>query len=153
MRAADLLTALVLMAAGGVVIADALRLGVTWGSDGPESGFFPFWLAVLMVVCAASIALQAAWRATTAPFATAAQLRPVVAVLAPAVAMVLVTEWLGLYVAAVLYLAFYMRWVGRHSWPLVVAIALGVPLLTFVVFEQWFLVPMPKGPIEAWLGF
>jgi len=153
MRTADLVTALVLVAAGAIVIVDALRLGVAWGSDGPESGFFPFWLATLMVCTAIVIAVQTMWRSADVPFVTAAQLRPVAAVLAPAVAMVLLMEWLGLYVASALYLAFYMRWVGRHPWPLIVALALGVPLVTFLVFEQWFLVPMPKGPLEAWLGF
>jgi hypothetical protein len=60
---------------------------------------------------------------------------------------------LGLYVAAGLYLGFYMRWVGRHDWRTVVALALVVPVLTFIVFETWFLVPMPKGPVETWLGY
>jgi hypothetical protein len=46
-----------------------------------------------------------------------------------------------------------MRWVGRHGWLAVILCAVGVPLLTFVVFEIWFLVPMPKGPLEAWLGY
>jgi putative tricarboxylic transport membrane protein len=153
MRVADLVTALALIVVGGVVIADALRLGTGWGTEGPQSGFFPFWLAVLMVTAAAVIALQAVSRPTTAPFVTATQLRPVLAVLAPAAAMVLLMEYLGLYVAAAVYMAFYMRWVGRHSWPTIAVLGLGVPLVTFVVFERWFLVPMPKGPLEAWLGF
>ena len=55
--------------------------------------------------------------------------------------------------ASALYMALYMRWIGRHPGPPVVALALGVPVLTFVVFERWFLVPMPKGPLEAWLGY
>jgi len=67
--------------------------------------------------------------------------------------MVILITPLGLYVASTLYLAFYMRWVGRHGWLAVILCAVGVPLLTFVVFERWFLVPMPKGPLEAWLGY
>ena len=153
MRAADLVTALALIVVGGVVIADALRLGIGWGLEGPRSGFFPFWLAVLMVATAGLILLQALRRATIGPFVTAAQLRPVLAVLVPATAMVVVMEGLGLYVASALYLGFYMRWVGRHAWPTIVALGLGVPIVTFVIFERWFLVPMPKGPLEAWLGF
>jgi putative tricarboxylic transport membrane protein len=153
MRTADLVTALLLVAAGGVVLVDSLRLGAGWDSDGPQSGFFPFWLALLMVGAAALIALQAWKQTTTKPFATAAQLRPVAAVLGPAVAMVVIMELLGLYVASAVYLAFYMRWVGRHHWPIIVALAVGIPIVTFVVFERWFLVPMPKGPLEAWLGF
>ncbi len=62
-------------------------------------------------------------------------------------------HFIGLYLAAALYLAFYMRWVGRHPWSLVLSLAIGIPLVTFLVFEKWFLVPMPKGPLEAWLGY
>ena len=46
-----------------------------------------------------------------------------------------------------------MRWIGRHRWLTVALVAVGVPVATFIVFEQWFLVPMPKGPLEAWLGY
>ena len=76
MRTADLTTALILMAGGILVIADSLRLGIGWGTDGPESGFFPFWLAVLLIVSSAAIALQAWRRATRAPFVTRARLTP-----------------------------------------------------------------------------
>jgi hypothetical protein len=67
--------------------------------------------------------------------------------------MVLLTEFVGLYVAAALYLGIYMRWVGRHSWITVIVLAVSVPVLTFMIFELWFLVPMPKGPLEDWLGY
>ena len=153
MRAADLVTALALIVVGVVVIADALRLGIGWGVEGPQSGFFPFWLAVLMVATAVVIAGQSLRRRSARPFVTAAQLRPVLVVLGPAVGLVVLTEGLGLYVASALYLAFYMRWVGRHGWPTIAVLGVGIPLVTFVIFERWFLVPMPKGPLEAWLGF
>ena len=153
MRAADLATAVVLMGLGGLVMFDAVRLGYDWGSDGPKSGFFPFWLAVAMVVACGLILLQALRQSSDKPFVSRAQLRPVLSVLVPATAMVLVTEMAGLYVAAAIYIAFYMRWVGRHSWLAVALCAIGIPLVVFVVFEMWFLVPMPKGPLEAWLGY
>jgi len=152
MRLADLITASFLALLGGVVVFDALRLGIGWGTDGPQSGFFPFWLGVLMIAACAAIALQAARRATTVPFVTREKFRPVLKVLWPAVAMVVLTQWIGLYVAAALYTGFYMRWIGRHTWLAVLAVAILFPLATFFVFEKWFLVPMPKGPLEAWLG-
>ncbi|MBI4637992.1 MAG: tripartite tricarboxylate transporter TctB family protein [Candidatus Rokubacteria bacterium] len=153
MRAADLITATLLMLLGGVVIVDAVRLGIGWGTDGPKSGFFPFWLAFVLVMASAVIFLQAAWRRRAKPFVRREQLGPVLKVLWPAAAMVVVMQFVGLYVAAALYLGFYMRWVGRHRWASVVGLSLGIPLLTFLVFEKWFLVPMPKGPLERWLGY
>jgi hypothetical protein len=46
-----------------------------------------------------------------------------------------------------------MRWVGRHDWRTVVALATVVPVITIQIFETWFMVPMPKGPVEAWFGY
>ncbi len=153
MRAADLITAATLMLLGGIVLYDAVRIGIGWGTDGPKSGFFPFWLATLMVLMCAVIVGQAARRSSSKPFVTRAQLGPVLKVLWPATGMVVLTQFIGLYVASALYLGFYMRWVGRHSWLAVVLVGVGMPVATFLVFEKWFLVPMPKGPLEAWLGY
>jgi hypothetical protein len=152
MRAADLATACVLFLLGGVALVDAVRLGIGWGSDGPKSGFFPFWLAAVMMVVCVVLGVQAVRRGSRAPFVSAAQLGPVLKVIGPAAGLVVATEFLGLYVSSALYIGVYMRWIGHHRWGTVAALALGIPLVTFVVFERWFLVPMPKGPLEAWLG-
>ena len=153
MRAADLITASILGILGGLVIVDAIRLGVGWGIDGPKAGFFPFWLALIMVVCCAIIMAQQARKAIRSAFIDPGKLSPVLKVLWPAILAVALMQWLGLYVASALYLGFYMRWVGRHSWAAVISLAFGIPLVTFLVFERWFYVPMPKGPLEAWLGY
>lgn len=153
MRAVDLATASVLILLGGVVVLDSMRIGIGWGTDGPRSGFFPFWLGAILILASLTIGLRAWRRSTAEPFVTREQLGPVLKVLWPATAMVILIKPLGLYVAAALYMGFYMRWVGRHGWLAVALCAIGVPLLTFVVFETWFLVPMPKGPLEAWLGY
>jgi putative tricarboxylic transport membrane protein len=153
MRTADLVTASILMALGGVVLFDAIRLGIGWGTDGPRSGFFPFWLALIMIVTCAVILLQTFWRGSREAFVTREQLGPVLKVILPAAAMVLLTHFVGLYVAAALYTGSYMRWVGRHSWVSVVAVALAISVISFLIFELWFLVPMPKGPVESWLGY
>jgi len=153
MRGAELVTASVLMLLGGVVLFDAVRLGFGWGPDGPRSGFFPFWLALIMVVTCAVIFAQAALGGRTKSFVSREQLGPVLKVLWPATAAVALMHFIGLYVTSALYMGFYMRWVGRHSWVMVVVIALGVSVGSFLVFEKWFLVPMPKGPLEQWLGY
>jgi putative tricarboxylic transport membrane protein len=159
MRTADLVTAALLMLLGGIVIYDAVHLGFGWGNDGPQSGFFPFWLAVFMVAISFAVLLQA-WRATSKKsFVTREQFIPVLKVLAPIAGFIVLTDppgpWpgLGLYVAGGLYLGFYMRWVGRHDWRSVIALSVAIPVITFFIFEKWFLVPMPKGPVEAWFGY
>src|SRR2546430_5389416 len=152
MRIADLLTAVILALGGGLVVYDSVRLGIGWGSDGPRSGFFPFWLAVIMIVACVAIMLQALRRTPTEPFLTRERLGPVLKVLWPATAAVVLMQFVGLYVASAVYMAFYMRWVGRHRWVSVIGLAVAIPVVTFIVFEQWFLGPMPKGPPETWLG-
>ena len=153
MRKADIIVAVLLTALGLLVLNAAVRLGFRWGPDGPQSGFFPFWLSVILVVHGVAVVVRAIRRRTDKPFVTPEQMRSVLTVAVPAAAMVLVTLFFGLYLAAALYLAFYVRWVGKHSWVTALALALCVPIATFVIFERWFLVPLPKGPVEAWLGY
>jgi hypothetical protein len=152
-RTADLLTAALLAAVGALVLWDALRLGIGWGTDGPQSGFFPFWLAVLLLGSCAAIVIQALRRGRAVPFASWEALGSVLKVLAPATGAVVLMHWVGLYVASALYMGVYMRWIGRHSWAAVLVVSVGFAVTTFLVFEKWFLVPMPKGPLEAWLGY
>ena len=58
-----------------------------------------------------------------------------------------------MYLASGLLIGVFMKWIGRYGWSLVIPIALAVPIVTFIVFEKWFLVPLPKGPIEELLGY
>jgi hypothetical protein len=79
-------------------------------------------------------------------------LRQVLSVIVPTTAYVLLIPWIGLYVASLILIAVFMRWLGKYRWPLVAAVACGVPLVAYVLFEKWFLVPLPKGPLEDFLG-
>jgi hypothetical protein len=106
-----------------------------------------------MVVSCGIIFIQATFDQTHKSFVSREQLVPVLKVLLPAAAAVVLMQYVGLYVASAIYLGFYMRWVGHHSWLTVFVLAIGIPVATFLVFEKWFLVPMPKGPLEAWLGY
>jgi putative tricarboxylic transport membrane protein len=155
MRAADAIMASLLLALGLLVLSSAVRMGIGWGSDGPESGFVPFWLAIVLVLCCGWIIVRALRRreAAVRRFATREQLVCVLKVLLPATAMIVATPFLGLYLAGTLYMSAYMRLVGKHSWALSVALPVAMTLAVFFVFERWFLVPLPKGPIEAWLGY
>ena len=153
MRAADLTTALVLIAGGALVIWDSLRIGIGWGTDGPKSGFFPFWLAVLMIGACLGIMRRALSAKSGRPFVTRERLCPVLDVLWPATASVLLMHWLGLYVASALYMGFFMRRFGHYAWTSAIVVSVAFTVSVFLIFEIWFLVPMPKGPLEAWLGY
>ena len=60
--------------------------------------------------------------------------------------------WSGIYVASALYIGFFMRWLGRYPWWKVAAVSIGNSVAFFLIFEVWFKVPLPKGPLENLLG-
>jgi putative tricarboxylic transport membrane protein len=152
-RTADIVCGATLMAVAAVVVVEGLRLGVGWGSDGPQPGFFVFYLGVALLLASMVIVGGAVRRARAGHFATREQIRSVAVVFFPAVGMIVLTLLLGLYVSGALYLAAYMRWIGRHRWVTTVLVAVAIPVVTFLIFEVWFLVPLPKGPLEARLGY
>jgi putative tricarboxylic transport membrane protein len=153
-RTADIVCGVTLMVIAAVVVVEGLRLGVGWGTDGPQPGFFVFYRGVALLLASIVIVAGAVRRVHRAGhFATGEQIRSVAVVFFPAVAMVVLTDVIGLYVSGAIYLAAYMRWIGRHRWVTTVLVAIAIPVVTFLIFEVWFLVPLPKGPLEARLGY
>lgn len=151
-RAADIVVAVILMAIGLVVAYDALRLGAGWGLEGPKAGFFPLLMAILVVGGGIIITRQAVTGKSSVKgekrFVPPGGLKPVLTVCIPAIGMVLLTEVVGLYIAAMIYLAAYIRFVGGFRWRTVLLVSIPIPLIFFVVFEKIFLIPLPMG----WYG-
>jgi hypothetical protein len=136
-----------------LIMAGSLAVGINWGIEGPRSGFFPFYVGLIILIASAGILLQAVLAARSEKlFAEWGQLRSVVSVVIPTAVYVAVLPYIGLYLSSALLIATFMKWLGSYAWGLTLAIAVGVPLITFFVFEKWFLIPLPKGPIENWLG-
>jgi len=143
-----------LMVLAALVIADSLRVGIGWGDDGPRSGYFPFGIGALLLVSSGSVFIGTLlkWRQEDPAFAEREQLRLVAAVGIPMVVYVGGVAVLGLYVASIVLIAYFMRRHGKFGWPVTAAVSVGVPLVFYGVFERWFLVPLPKGPLERLLG-
>jgi putative tricarboxylic transport membrane protein len=137
-----------------IVMAGSIQAGIGWGAEGPKAGFFPFYVG-LMILAASIVNFGAAitQRPDGELFAEWGQLGKVMAMLVPTAIYVALIPWIGIYVASIILIAVFMRWLGRYNWGMVAAVSLGVPLVTFFVFERWFLLPLPKGPIEAYLGY
>jgi len=149
MKKADILVSLLLMSIGIIVLVDSVRLGFKWGMNGPESGFFPFYLGAGTIVCSLlvlrKVAKQYKKEGAGGRLMPEGALRPILWVLIPATGMVLITELVGLHVAAALYLAFYMRAVGKIGWVTTLLISLLVPISLYIAFDKLFLVPLPQG--------
>jgi hypothetical protein len=151
----DVAVAAILAAIGVVVMLDSLRVGIGWGVEGPQAGFFPFFVGLLLLSGAlVTIArnLLGAKRDLDV-FVEAVGFRRVLAVLIPAIVYVVAVGWLGIYVASALLIAAFMRALGRYGYASCLGLGMAVALVLFVFFELWFQVPLPKGPLEAALGF
>ena len=136
-----------------VVVADSIRIGRGWGADGPEAGFYPFYVALLLGAAALSIVARE-WRSRSElSFVGAGELRRVLWVLLPSAAYVALLSFIGIYVASALFLVGFMRAQGKYGWSRALPIGLGVPLALFLLFELAFGLPLPKGPLESWLGY
>lgn len=153
-RSVEIGTSLVFVAAGAAALWDSLRLGTGWGSDGPQSGYFPFWIGLALIAASLGNLVQVARaREDLGSFATASQLRLVASVLVPNIVYVAAIPFTGIYVASALMVAWFMRMLGGFGWARSLAAGIATALATFVIFETWFLVALPKGPIETALGY
>lgn len=137
-----------------IVIAGSMQAGVGWGAEGPQAGFVPFYVGLLILGSSVvNFGAAISQRSDIRLFAEWGHLGQVMAMLVPTAVYVALVPWIGIYVASMLLIAVFMRWLGRYGWGMIAAIAVGVPLVTFLIFERWFLLPLPKGPIEEYLGF
>ena len=154
-RGAELAVAGLLVLLAVLVITDSLRVGIGWADDGPRSGYFPFYIGLLLLAASGTVFVSTLlkWKTLSAVFAEREQLVTVFAMLIPMVVYVGGIALLGIYAASFVLIGYFMRRYGKFGWPLMAAVSVGVPLAFFLVFERWFLVPLPKGPIERLLGF
>jgi uncharacterized membrane protein len=154
-RTVDIVVAILLLVVCAIVIHDSNRIGFHWiEGEGPAPGYFPFYIAIILGV-SSLINLISAIRApgSSGVFVSLRPFGRVLAVLIPSLVFVGLIEYLGIYVAAAIFILGFMLVIGRENFFRAVAVSVGVPLMLFMMFERWFLVPLPKGPLEAWLGF
>ena len=137
---------------GLIAVIGSLRVGTGWGAEGPKSGFFPFWIGLIVIGTSLYNLVRAYTHASRKLFASWHQLTQVLKVVLPLTVYVGAIPWIGIYLASTLLIAGFMRWIGRYGWPLTLAISIGLPVIVYVTFEMWFLVPLPKGPLEDMLG-
>lgn len=153
----ELIVAALFGVVGMVVMFDSLRVGAGWADDGPQAGYFPFYIACMLLGGAAVVVFQTLrdWRRDggRGVFTGQAEWRLMLTMLLPMVAYVVGVVLLGIYVASIVFIAVFMRWQGKYGWVKSLAVGAGVSAALFVLFEIWFLVPLPKGPLETVLGY
>jgi hypothetical protein len=139
---------------GAIVIFDSVRLGSGWASDGPRPGYFPFYVGLLICIAslinfARALAMRGEKNKT---FVERGQLRMVLTVLIPTAIYAALVTWIGIYVSSVLFIAFFMLWLGKYAWWKAAGASVLTMVFFYMVFEIWFKVPLPKGIVERLLG-
>ena len=137
---------------GVITVIGSLQVGIGWGAEGPKSGFFPFWIGLIVVVTSLYNLVRAYTHGSRKLFANWHELTQVLKVVLPLTIYVGAIPWIGIYIASALLIAGFMRWIGRYGWLLTLTISIALPVVTYITFEMWFLVPLPKGPLEDLLG-
>lgn len=168
-RAVEIGVAIVLLAFGALIVWDSHRLGSSWGSDGPQSGYFPFYIG--LIICFSALATLAQvliddWKAKQKnyqgavarkkkTFVTWSAFRQVLQVLVPSLLFVLAVQFIGIYVSGVVFITLFMVYLGHYSWVKSMSISLAVMIATFAMFEIWFRVPLWKGDYNPlfWTGY
>ena len=149
-RAVEVGTAVVMQLFALIVMLGSLQVGINWGAEGPQSGFFPFLTGMAITISSLVSLMQCSRAGPSRIFAEWTQLRQVAAVVVPTGVYVFAIGWIGLYLPSVILIAGFMIWHGKYNAFQATAVAISVMAVTYATFEWWFLVPLPRGPIEEW---
>jgi succinate dehydrogenase/fumarate reductase cytochrome b subunit len=147
-RAVEIGVAIAMIAFGAAVIAGSLQVGIGWGAEGPKSGFFPFYLGVSIILASLANLIAATTQDPRKTFADWSQLLSVLSVVIPTAIYVVAVPYTGIYAASLVLIAVFMTWLGRYSAAKSALVSIGTVVAIYLMFEKWFLVPLPKGPIE-----
>ena len=157
MRGIELLVAACFVGVSLLVITDSIRVGNAWGSDGPEPGYFPFYIGCLLLGGASWVIVQTllAWKQDEGKqvFAEQHEFNLMLLMFVPTAVFVAAIFVLGIYIASLIFVAAFMVWQGKYNYFKSITVGAGISAALFLLFEIWFSLPLPKGLIETWLGY
>lgn len=148
-RTMEMVVAALLLVIAAAVAISSYRIGARWAEDGPQAGYFPFYIGLIIGFCSIVIFLQAVLGrlGPNRSFVERGPLRQVMSVLVPAAFYVLGIQLIGIYVASAVYITFFMVWLGRYTWTKSLTLGVLVSVFAFMMFEIWFQVPLYKGSL------
>ena len=152
---AEAIVAIGIFFIGVVMMIDGNRVGSGWAFDGPMAGYFPFRTGAIICIASFVVFLRTVsgkYR-NYKIFVTWERFKLVLKVLVPTVLYVLITHLVGIYVASAVFIAAFMRMNDGFSWLKITLINVCISVTLFFMFEVWFLVPLPKGPLESLFGY
>lgn len=155
-RTAEIAVAIFFLIVCAIVVFDSMRIGFRWRpNEGPAPGYFPFYIAVAMAIASIVNLVRALPHSVKGAetLVTVPGFKRMCTIFLPAVVYVLTIHFIGIYVASAIYIAGFMYLVGKFSILKSLLVAGAISIISFMMFEVWFLVPLPKGPLETMLGY
>jgi len=156
MRAAELVMAIVLGVFSLYLMSKSAELPIGWiPGEGPGGGAWPFWLAAGMLFCCIAIVYRWARRITPESrseevYMDSRTLELILLNVGTLTAMIGLFHIVGAYGAIPVFLVFYLRFLGGHSWRLTGTFAVVTPVVTFLFFEIALQKTLPKGFTDPW---
>ena len=150
-RSMEILVAILFLFVGAVAMYDSLRIGAGW-SDGPQSGYFPFYISLIMAAASVMNLVHAVAGGPREAFVDRESFGRVLTVLIPATLFVAAVPWLGIYLSGAVFIALFMLFVGKYAIWKGALVGGGVMTVLFFVFQRWFLIRLPTGPVEQFFG-
>jgi putative tricarboxylic transport membrane protein len=153
-RTAELLMAITMAAFSIYLMVKSYELPIGWVQDeGPGGGAWPFWLSAILLISCVGIVIN--WLRKHGPIASSNKVyieaHVLMEVLAVAIALIVTValfSFIGIYGALPLFLIFYLRFLGKHTWRLTATLAVLIPIVIFYFFEITLKIILPKGLTE-----
>jgi hypothetical protein len=121
--------------------------------EGPGSGFWPFYLSAIMLICCGWIIVN--WVRRTSPpsrseepFLDGYGVTMLIKVGGGVTALIGMVHFIGMYGAMTVFLFYYLYFLGRHRLTTTLAVSLGAPVVTFFFFDVAMRLVLPKGYLE-----
>ena len=153
-RSAELLVSAFFILLCSITALRSYEIGAGWGDVGPEAGLWPFATSMIVIFTSAVIFFLGLRdkEAAAETFVTVEQSKLVLKVLVPTIIYAATISFIGIYVASTIFIAFFMLWIGKYHFVKAAGLGVAISVVFYSLFEIWFHVPLPKGPLEALLG-
>ncbi len=158
-RTVEYIVAAVVLAVSILFLYGSYIVGIGWGIVGPQSGWYPFYVTLIIALCSIATIIKTLRTPRGGKleqtFIERGQLKRVLLVLVPAALFVLGMELIGIYYAGTIYIALFMRYIGKYPWWRAWLLAIVINIIFFIMFEIWFAVPLYRGIYHfyGWTGY
>jgi putative tricarboxylic transport membrane protein len=154
MRISQILMAVAIIAFAISVMVQGFQVGAKWEDGQAGPGFFPFWLAAILGICGVIVLVQSLRGSQAAKFFhDRTGLTSVLKVTGTATGLLILTYVVGFRLASIAYLFVYLRFIGKHRWPAVIAMSLLIPIGGYLLFERVLLIGLPRGIVNVDIPF